>query len=623
MCPGTNTLVEVTEDEEAQDGVLSMAEGSNDVESASDNVSKATEEASTGAGKAKKKKPRFCALYCDFDVLITAAKSRGWAVVRGKPGSNEEEICQSCNVHWVDNKHIHEAWRRIEPWMKFNHFPGMNNALARKGGLARSLGRMQRAFPADFRFLPQTWVVPDDMLDLERQFIDGESRTAFICKPDHNCQGRGIFITHDLDKIKKAVAAEDQPVVVQRYLQRPMLLDGLKFDLRLYLLVGAVLSPETGQLSLRLFLFKDGLVRLCTTPYSAPTRETEEKRCMHLTNYAVNKKSSNFEYNTDADNDGAGSKRSLRWFLQDFEEQHGQKEAQQLWGRLSSLCVKMMVTAWPNIESEYKGTFPRDLSGGTLGCRSFELLGVDVMVDEKHKAWLIEVNHLPSFGTDTPLDEDIKTRVVEQTLELTCSKVAADDKANYDLYCKKRRERQTCQTPSTEQIDHPQQGEEPLDQPTYGDFERVYPPPEGSSKAETYEKILERAQSFCRPLHQPRIKRLGSQEYVEPPPRGSLKASLAASTGFSPCRKMQTIPASSSSSSSGGSGLGRSKSHTSSARETNEQAICSRENSLPLRRLRQALYRSRLEGAERPAPSTPSPKPARMVMPLKVAHITL
>ena len=34
------------------------------------------------------------------------------------------------------------------------------------------------------------------------------------------------------------------------------------------------------------------------------------------------------------------------------------------------------------------------------------------------KPYLIEVNHLPSFGTDSPLDEDIKSRVVEQTLSI-------------------------------------------------------------------------------------------------------------------------------------------------------------------------------------------------------------
>lgn len=38
--------------------------------------------------------------------------------------------------------------------------------------------------------------------------------------------------------------------------------------------------------------FKDGLVRLCTEEYVAPTAENLGARCVHLTNYAVNKRNS-------------------------------------------------------------------------------------------------------------------------------------------------------------------------------------------------------------------------------------------------------------------------------------------------------------------------------------------
>lgn len=48
----------------------------------------------------------------------------------------------------------------------------------------------------------------------------------------------------------------------------------------------------------------------------------------------------------------------------------------------------------------------------------FEILGFDVFLDEKCKPWLIEINHAPSFTTDSPLDADIKKNVIRDALQL-------------------------------------------------------------------------------------------------------------------------------------------------------------------------------------------------------------
>jgi tubulin polyglutamylase TTLL6/13 len=48
----------------------------------------------------------------------------------------------------------------------------------------------------------------------------------------------------------------------------------------------------------------------------------------------------------------------------------------------------------------------------------FEILGMDVMIDHKAKVWLLEVNHTPSFTTDTPFDYELKFAVIKDTINL-------------------------------------------------------------------------------------------------------------------------------------------------------------------------------------------------------------
>jgi hypothetical protein len=174
----------------------------------------------------------FNASHSDYEVVADVAESRGWKVVKS------EEQALKCNIHWIDDSAIGDWMRKVEPWMRINHFPGMNNSLARKTRLARNMGRMQRLFPAEYRFIPPTWVLPDDLGDLERKFgPETESKAFYIVKPDHLCQGRGIFLTTELERLRQVAAdsrKKDEATVVQRYIMRPMLIDGLKFDLRLY-----------------------------------------------------------------------------------------------------------------------------------------------------------------------------------------------------------------------------------------------------------------------------------------------------------------------------------------------------------------------------------------------------
>jgi len=48
----------------------------------------------------------------------------------------------------------------------------------------------------------------------------------------------------------------------------------------------------------------------------------------------------------------------------------------------------------------------------------FEILGFDIFLDENIKPWLIEVNSLASFGTDSPIDKKIKADLLTETITM-------------------------------------------------------------------------------------------------------------------------------------------------------------------------------------------------------------
>ena len=75
--------------------------------------------------------------------------------------------------------------------------------------------------------------------------------------------------------------------VVSRYIDNPLLLFGHKFDLRIYVVVTCY-DP------LRVYVFREGLVRFATKKYSSqlddPSKDDGGSVYAHLTNYSINKK---------------------------------------------------------------------------------------------------------------------------------------------------------------------------------------------------------------------------------------------------------------------------------------------------------------------------------------------
>ncbi|XP_071196823.1 tubulin monoglutamylase TTLL4 isoform X1 [Salvelinus alpinus] len=287
------------------------------------------------------------------------------------------------------------GFKAIREYQKLNHFPG-SFQIGRKDRLWRNLSKMQAQFgKREFSFFPRSFVLPQDVKLLKKAWEDSGSRQKWIIKPPASARGIGIQVIHKWSQMPRK-----RPLLVQKYLHKPYLISGNKFDLRIYVYV-------TSYDPLRVYIFQDGLVRFASVKYSSSVKSLSNK-FMHLTNYSVNKKNSDYQ-NNDSDKTCQGHK----WALKALWHYLGSKgvDTTLIWEEIKDIVIKTIIASDP-----YVNTLVKMHLRSSYSCH--ELFGFDVMLDENLKPWVLEVNISPSLHSSTSLDVTIKGQMIRDVLNL-------------------------------------------------------------------------------------------------------------------------------------------------------------------------------------------------------------
>ena len=250
----------------------------------------------------------------------------------------------------------------------------------------------------------------------------------WICKPSASACGRGIRLVkyNDVPRLPMTIKVKDRSAAaslnntntntntnnegkgtrqrvwnVQEYIADPLCIEGKKFDLRVYVLVTSF-DP------LRVYVFREGLCRICTNEYDLDY-DTLDDTYKHLTNFSINKNAEKFVVNQDADSDDVGHKWSLS-ALFDHLDAHGYDVAR-LWRDMKEVAVKTLIACESEIFTQLKS-----LSGKDKCC--YEVFGFDMMLNESLFVYLIEVNIYPSMATGSPLDKRIKETMITDALHI-------------------------------------------------------------------------------------------------------------------------------------------------------------------------------------------------------------
>lgn len=258
-----------------------------------------------------------------------------------------------------------------------------------KIGLHASLTIYKQNHKTNLDFYPQTYLIPQELEDFKKHFSE---HSIWIVKPTGGSCGRGIFLINEIPQ-----NFGEESYIVQQYIHNPMLVHGLKFDLRFYVALTS-LDP------LRMYIYRDGLVRLATSDYNECKTDLANLAA-HLTNFTYNKDKPGYKFTDDLNLDGEGNKWShdpLWPFLAErgYDTDKIKKDAEKA-------IVTAFIAATPFLKNQKCTRI------------STELYGVDMILDETGHVYLEEVNVAPALGTKSKLDIKIKAPLLTDFLNVS------------------------------------------------------------------------------------------------------------------------------------------------------------------------------------------------------------
>lgn len=264
---------------------------------------------------------------------------------------------------------------------KLNHFPQSKQLIGNKAEFAKII-QTHPLYQKLSHFFPRSYVLPQDHSALYHK-MKTHSTQSFISKPPRGSCGSGIKIVSFKDFYSISPGS-----VVSEYISRPLLIDGFKFDLRVYVLV-------TSFCPLRAFVCKEGMARFATEYYS----KGSSNPFASLTNASLNKKAKKY---------CSEFKWKLSELLLELEKRWGRDPAETM--NEINLIVSKTLTL-------IQATMSTGDCDGVLD-QHFELYGFDILIDHDFKMWLLEVNTMPALGTTEDCDYDIKAPLICQALSI-------------------------------------------------------------------------------------------------------------------------------------------------------------------------------------------------------------
>jgi tubulin--tyrosine ligase len=289
--------------------------------------------------------------------------------------------------------------------------------------------RYSETFYSHIRNNPLSVLNTNTTINFPKSFLS--SKNYWVLKPVDLCQGKGIKISNEKNKIYKKIKKyfsgidknnykdsddennsdkeENSPehaktnknknprhlsssVVLQKYLDNPLLYYNRKFDIRIWVLVDHLMN---------VYMFKEGHLKGSSEEYDINNKNP----FVHLTNYSLQKNSSNFskyEY---------GNEISYQNFQKFLNEENTNVN-----------FISDIVPQFKNIIELSMNAVGKKINPKNSNF-CFQIFGYDFIIDKNFKTWLLEINDNPGISISSPLIEKLVPRMIDDAFRLTIDKI--------------------------------------------------------------------------------------------------------------------------------------------------------------------------------------------------------
>ena len=246
----------------------------------------------------------------------------------------------------------------------------------------------------------------------------------WIVKPPDLFQGMGIKVFKDFKEIKnhcqnlftgiEKVTAEQEDyckkhnielkptihksefILIQKYLDSPLLYYGRKFDIRCYVLVDYCFN---------VYMCREGHLKACSQKYDL----NDLNIFTHITNYSLQKRCKDFaKYEQ-------GNEISFKKFIELLDNTSKIKgRGKKIFNKIYSKMKEEIQISMNAVGRRLKGV-PKVLS--------FQIFGYDFIIDKEYNPWILEINDNPGLEISSELISHLIPRMVDDALRLTIDKV--------------------------------------------------------------------------------------------------------------------------------------------------------------------------------------------------------